>query len=540
MPSCAGDAHFKVATAALEALCEALLSAAVEPLLEPYLERIVPALFARYAAGHLPCRHCAPCQLPRAATHPLAPAAALRFCRAADRKEEIRQVVADILNAMPARCSPDALLPALARALDINKAPRARCAVLDFFAAAAASGDAELAALAQPGAHSGALLAACAGAATDKNQEVRRCAQRALAAAYTRGDAHAVTTAIEALPASPRAAVTRALTQAMSPAKAEPAPARKQKSPAPSPARRAWSPVGLCAPAPLETLSPAASSPTASSPASSSPALEFLVEPPAASSPPATADSPAESPHYTDSLTDSLANSLDGLTLPSPRSVALPESPGAAARALLAKSALDDAVRAVMDAPEGEGEGEGDERSPQAREAALQAVAAASAAAAPAAVTAAAPALLLRLLHAEADDNLEVAAAAGGAARQVLAVMDASVGASLLMERLPAVDGRPPFEGPPARLLLGVLRHLQPCVRRAAPAQLQPALHLLLPPLCTCYNSASADIRKAALECMVAACLVAGEPAVLPHVAALSAAQHKLLNIYLERAQRAL
>ena len=49
-PRCAGDAHFKVATAALEALAEGLAGRNAK-LFEPQLDRLMPALFLRCVRG---------------------------------------------------------------------------------------------------------------------------------------------------------------------------------------------------------------------------------------------------------------------------------------------------------------------------------------------------------------------------------------------------------------------------------------------------------------------------------------------------------
>ena len=115
--------------------------------------------------------------------------------------------------------------------------------------------------------------------------------------------------------------------------------------------------------------------------------------------------------------------------------------------------------------------------------------------------------------------------------------IDPTVAVSLLIERLPAAATRPPFEGVEAAMLLAALRSLHAAVQRLRAGQVAGVVPLLVPPLCICYNSANADIRKAAVDCIVAARLSVGEAVITPHLQALSAAQHKLLAIYLERAQ---
>lgn len=116
-------------------------------------------------------------------------------------------------------------------------------------------------------------------------------------------------------------------------------------------------------------------------------------------------------------------------------------------------------------------------------------------------------------------------------------VLDPSASLSLLIERLPSADVRPPYDGPKAGALQATLGQLQRACTRVAAPQLAAVLPMLMPQLCNCYNSASAKVRRATVECLVGAWMAVGAEAVEPYVSELTLAQRKLLEIYVERAQ---
>lgn len=140
--------------------------------------------------------------------------------RVVDPKERIRQLVGAALSAVLQQQSADATVAALARSLAANRAPRVKCAVLDFFAEAACGGaDGEGAEQQAP-----PLLAQLTGSAalpgllrsllqlsTDKNPDIRRAAAEAVAAAYHAGAAQAVLACVHALPPADVLAVQRAV-----------------------------------------------------------------------------------------------------------------------------------------------------------------------------------------------------------------------------------------------------------------------------------------------------------------------------------------
>lgn len=161
-----------------------------------------------------------------------------------DPKEHIRQLVGAALAAVLQQQSADATVAALARSLQANRAPKVKCAVMEFFAAAAMAGPEGPAAQAGSSCNSNGsaslqvgageelqpapLLAQLTGSAalpgllrsllqlaTDKNPDVRRAAADAVAAAYHGGEAQAVLAAIHALPPADMLAVQRAVSPAI-------------------------------------------------------------------------------------------------------------------------------------------------------------------------------------------------------------------------------------------------------------------------------------------------------------------------------------
>lgn len=147
-----------------------------------------------------------------------------------DPKEQIRQLVAASLAAALQQHSADAVVAALARSLQANRAPKVKCAVMAFFAAAArgssassvaggSEGDKQEASAAPPllqqlvgsGAALAGLLRSLLQLATDKNPDIRRAAADAVAAAYHGGEAAAVTAAVQALPPADVLAVQRSI-----------------------------------------------------------------------------------------------------------------------------------------------------------------------------------------------------------------------------------------------------------------------------------------------------------------------------------------
>jgi hypothetical protein len=149
------------------------------------------------------------------------------------------------------------------------------------------------------------------------------------------------------------------------------------------------------------------------------------------------------------------------------------------------------------------------------------------------------PAVLKNVLLAQGHENEAVAFAAEKCAQQIVGNVSSATALALLVPLLPAVDRRPPFEGDRAILSLGVLRLLKIILQNLTIIQISNVLSSTIPPSCVCYTSANAELRRAAVNFIVAVHLRLGEETVRPHTETLSLAQVKLIDIYVERARRA-
>ena len=148
-------------------------------------------------------------------------------------------------------------------------------------------------------------------------------------------------------------------------------------------------------------------------------------------------------------------------------------------------------------------------------------------------------ALLRGILLAEGHEHPGVAFAAQNCAQQLIAPLPAVAGLSMLIPLLPRSDKRPPFEGERAILALGALRLLRLLFPNLTDAEMNAALGTMTPPMCVCYTSANAELRRSAVDCLVALHLRLGEHTMGPHVSMLSSAQMKLIQVYMERAGKA-
>ena len=177
-----GDAHHRVAQAALEAAIE--LVPAVGSALEPYLDRLCPAMFPRLV----------------------------------DAKESIRGLASAALAVVGDVHAADALLPALLRSLDVAKAPRAKTGVLEFalyvLSGQGGGTDPGGAGKAPATAGSHALhtwVARVIPLTVDRHAPLRAAASAGLAAVHVRADAVVVPHHLVSMPSAEAAAVCRAL-----------------------------------------------------------------------------------------------------------------------------------------------------------------------------------------------------------------------------------------------------------------------------------------------------------------------------------------
>jgi CLIP-associating protein 1/2 len=144
-----------------------------------------------------------------------------------------------------------------------------------------------------------------------------------------------------------------------------------------------------------------------------------------------------------------------------------------------------------------------------------------------------------QVLLAQGHENEAVAFAAEKCAQQILGSLDSASALDLLVPLLPETNRRPPFEGDRAILSHGVLRLLKMILPSMTNLQISEVLSTIIPPSCVCYTSANAELRRAAVDFIVAVHLRLGDEVVAPHTETLSLAQVKLIEIYVERARRA-
>ena len=147
-------------------------------------------------------------------------------------------------------------------------------------------------------------------------------------------------------------------------------------------------------------------------------------------------------------------------------------------------------------------------------------------------------ALLKPLLLVHGHESEGAAFMAEKAATQLIGALPPVSALSLLVPMLPRTDKRPPFDGERAVQSLAVLRLLKVLLPSLSPPQVSGALPSMVPSMCVCYTSANADLRRAAVDCLVALNLRIGEVALAPHTQLLSTAQLKLIEIYVERAKK--
>lgn len=147
--------------------------------------------------------------------------------------------------------------------------------------------------------------------------------------------------------------------------------------------------------------------------------------------------------------------------------------------------------------------------------------------------------VLKQVLLAQGHENEAVAFAAEKCAQQIVGSLASANALDLLVPLLPEVDRRPPFEGDRAILSLGVLRLLKIILPSVTNLQISDVLSTIMPSSCVCYTSANAELRRAAVDFIVALHLRLGDQVVAPHTEMLSLAQVKLIDIYVERARRA-
>eukprot|EP00889_Picochlorum_renovo_P002776 jgi/Picre1/29806/NNA_005188.t1 len=160
-----GDAHYKVASQAMETLCAAMRNPQSGYYLSHYLESLIPALFLRIS----------------------------------DSKEIVRSHASEALGIIKDKNDPDAVMQGLVGATRACKSVKAQCAIMVYFEEVFATYKGS------SGNSWRTMLAFCLRMATNKNPEVREHAVAACARVYYSGKVAAVEAALSGLPTSPRA-----------------------------------------------------------------------------------------------------------------------------------------------------------------------------------------------------------------------------------------------------------------------------------------------------------------------------------------------
>jgi len=470
---------------ALDSLSELLLRPPLGALAEAGGEPLCALLSAACEQAGACCeaalrcaRACAlgqPQLLPPAGLHSLLPAL---FARLVDAREPLRAAASAALAALGGALPAAQLLPPLLRALQAAPSARQKTGCLEFALTALLSAGAGPAA----GAPLRAWAAELAPLASERHAGLRAAAIANLVALHERCDGAALPQLLAALPAAEAAALHTQLLPFL-PGLAPPQLLRRSPLPAPAPpAGRALTPPARRAPP-----SPAAA---AADEAALGRALEALA-----------GEAPAGA-RRTRALAELRRALGSAALLP-----ALRRRAGALGGALASSLAAGGAEA----------------------EAALE-----CAAAAPAALAAellpplARP--LLRLACAGAASG-----APAGAAEAALEALAAGAPAPAALRAAQALLAQPlPAAGPAGARALP-LRCLSLAVQRSAEAALQPQLPALLPPLLAALGCDASEVRKCAVFALVDLYLAVGE-ALRPHLQPLSAAQSKLLDIYIARA----
>jgi hypothetical protein len=146
-----------------------------------------------------------------------------------------------------------------------------------------------------------------------------------------------------------------------------------------------------------------------------------------------------------------------------------------------------------------------------------------------------APVILKALLKATASKNGNVGVLAQQAAAMLVKSQDPVDAVSALVPHLPSPDAVPLFNGKAAIKAASVLRLLTQAIGTVTPVQLMAVLGMIMPSMCYCYSSPSAELRKAAAMCIVATYCSVGPDTIAAHLTSLSHAQKKLIEIYAER-----
>lgn len=453
-----GDAHYKVASQAMETLCAAMRNPQSGYYLSHYLESLIPALFLRIS----------------------------------DSKEIVRSHASEALGLIKDTNDPDAVMQGLVGATRACKAVKAQCAIMVYFEEVFATYKGST------GNSWRTMLAFCLRMATNKNPEVREHAVAACARVYYSGKVAAVEAALSGLPTSPRSSVRKAIETCARPTKtvsslseaiACPDDADEDHSSAQSEESQMSismmedeadgipvtdiSPVKSDAEHALEDLD-VSSRPSASEDTQDAGALHIAELQELAAT---LSDTPSEEAFRYLSEIDSallalvpvddhnrLGDAVWSGFLKVIRAEKIDEDLACAACStiisyfnLIPKERIEENIDSVIE-------------------------------------------ILLKL---NAAPNYELSSVATGAGIQLVKAADPADAYSTLAPLLPDADKMPPFQGDDARHACCVLKFFRPCLRKISAPQLRSALDMSMPSLCRCFESPHPEIRHLSLDCIV-------------------------------------
>lgn len=561
------DAHFKVCTSALRALISAMSCPLFTPAIETLVETIMSSLFTRVT----------------------------------DVKEQVRHLAGMAASLLPQTLDPDTVTHGLAASLHCSKSPKVLCAVMDYFVELIAVGMKEGWDPTNSGA-ARAMLAGCLTLAVNKRPAVRQSALAAVAAVHgsNKTGPSVVQSAIEIMPPSAATSIRRGIQQvkdnAATPQKSAAPGFKPIPSPSPSPSPRprgsaSSSPTkrppqspsklpGLPLPMDIDTSPTKHSQQSSPSKAMQSPySARGLRSPTTPLSARIGSNLPSpiarSMPTDIDEAKEAMLNSSYAIKADATFNIQMAPAPPkwdtapsvwppaplltfdevqCIVESLQPIATMDAMSEALGAAARVEGENlevltEGVQKAlaevlesdlnPELMELSLRVFGEIASKLPTEELELAVTALLRDIILAEGHEHPGVAFAAQNCAQQLVGRLPAVTGISMLIPMLPRSDKRPPFEGERAILALGALRLLRLLFPNLTDAEMNAALGTMTPPMCVCYTSANAELRRSAVDCLVALHLRLGEPTMAPHVSVLSSAQMKLIQVYMERAAKA-
>lgn len=444
-----GDAHYKVASQAMETLCAAMRNPQSGYYLSHYLESLIPALFLRIS----------------------------------DSKEIVRSRASEALGLIKDKNEPDAVMQGLVGATRACKAVKAQCAIMVYF---------EEVFVTYKGSSGNSwrtMLAFCLRMATNKNPDVREHAVAACARVYHSGKMAAVEAALSGLPTSPRSSVRKAIetcprptqtVSSLSEAIACRDDADEEHSSAPSEESQMMEDETHAVP--IADISPMNSDvehalddlDMSSRPSEGAAALQIgqLRELAATLS-----DAPSEDAFRCLSEIDSAMIAL----LPVEDHNRLGDAVWSGFLKVMRAEKIDDDLACAACStiisyfnliPKERIEEDIDN-------------------------------IVEILLKLNAAPNYELSSVATGAGIQLVKAADPADAYSALAPLLPDADTMPPFQGDDARRACCVLKFLRPCLRKISAPQLRSALNMSMPSLCRCFESPHPEIRHLSLDCIV-------------------------------------